>query len=82
MKHSNRSKKILKTLEVTDHKAWGVAHHEAFEFFKVLLKEEEDKISKEIYSEVSYTSPNWQLKRADQAGQLRIIKQLQSLIED
>lgn len=69
-------------MEVADPKSWAAAHASAFEFFEKLLKEEEDKIAKEIYSEVSYTSPNWQLKRADQAGQLRTIKQLQSLIED
>ena len=82
MKHSNRSKKILNGLEVQDHKAWAAAHQPAFEYFKTLLKEEERKIEKEIYSDLSYNQPNWQLKRADMAGQLRTIKLIQSLIED
>lgn len=82
MKYSSKVKKVLKSLEVPDDKAWLLAHQDAFRLVNYLLKEEVDRITKEMHSEINYESPNFGYLKADQAGQLRIIKKLQSLFED
>jgi len=82
MKASSRVAKILKQLEVDDYKQWLSAHNHAWDFINALLSEEEERVSKEIYGETDYDSSNWDLRKADQAGQLRLIKKLQSLFKD
>ena len=82
MKLGSRVTKILKQLEVDDHKQWLLAHGHAWDLVNALLKEEEERVSKEIYGDADYEKPNWDLKKADQAGQMRIIKKLQQLFQD
>lgn len=82
MKSSSRISKILKHMEVENHKEWLGAHAHAFEFINHLLQEEEDRVSKEMYKESDYDSPNWQLLKADQAGQRRIINKLLKLFKE
>ena len=82
MKPSSRITKILKQMEVQEPKEYLGAHSRAWELVNALLKEEMERVSKEIYREVDYESTNWQLLKADQAGQLRLVKKLQSIFKD
>jgi len=82
LKDSARVKKILKQLEVEDHKSWLSSHGHAWDFLNTLLKEEEARITKDMYRETDYESPNWTLLKADQSGQLRIIKKLLNIFKD
>ena len=82
MKNNTIAQRVLKKMEIEDNKAWLAAHLDAFRFMNMLLMEKESKVSKEIYREIDYDSPNWQLLKADQSGQLRLIKELQSILKE
>ena len=68
-------------MEIDDPKAWIGAHAHAFEFVVRLLKEEEERVSKEMYKKEDYDSPNWMLLKADQAGQRRVVNKLINILK-
>jgi hypothetical protein len=82
MKPTSLVNKLLKRMEVESPSDFLGAHTRAWEFVNAVLKEEDERVSKELYKETDYESVNWQLLKADQAGQLRLIKKLQQLFKD
>ena len=83
MKYSSKWKTALNKLEVKeeDHKAFLVAHAQAFEALALVLRKDEDELRKAVFNKKQYDNPNWSFRQADFNGQLRQLVNLLELLE-
>jgi len=84
LKYNSTWKSILNKLEIeeNEHKAFLVAHAQAFEALAIHLTKKKDELGKKIYAKSNYDNPNWNLRQADYSGSYRELVELINLLED